>query len=79
MVPDIFTRLIGYVSTPKEVEATPENLAKWKKRASGRVMHRDKCGLEELFGKHGILYKSSRQEEELRPLTPVPHMVLACQ
>ena len=59
MAPNIFTRLIDYISTPREVEATPENLAKWEKRAPGWVMHCNKCSLEEPFGKYGILYKSS--------------------
>ena len=59
MAPNIITRLIDYISTPREVEATPENLAKWEKRAPGWVMHCNKCSLEEPFGKYGILYKSS--------------------
>ena len=78
MAPNIFTRLIDYISTPREVEATPENLAKWEKRAPGWVMHCNKCSSGRTLREIRHPLQIIRQEEELRPLPPVPQMVLAC-
>ena len=56
---NILRRFINQVFTPQEVEATPENIAKWEKRAPGWTIRCNRCGLEEPFGKYGILYKSA--------------------
>ena len=52
---NILRRFINQVFTPQEVEATPENVAKWEKRAPGWTIRCNRCGLEEPFGKYGIL------------------------
>lgn len=56
---NILRRLINQVFTPREEEATPENIAKWEKRAPGWIIRCKRCCLEEPFGKYGILYKSA--------------------
>lgn len=56
---NILKRFIEQVFTPKEVEATPENLQKWGKRAPGWFIRCNRCNLEESFGKYGILRKSA--------------------
>lgn len=56
---NILKRFIEQVFTPQEVEATPENLQKWEKRAPGWIIRCNRCDLEEPFGKYGILRKSA--------------------
>ncbi|MFR2948099.1 MAG: hypothetical protein ACLTNK_01960 [Akkermansia muciniphila] len=56
---NILRRFINQVFTPQKVEATPENVAKWEKKAPGWTIRCNRCGLEEPFGKYGILYKSA--------------------
>ncbi len=56
---NILRRFINQVFTPQEVEATPENVAKWEKKAPGWTIRCNRCGLEEPFGKYGSLYKSA--------------------
>ena len=51
---NILRRFINQVFTPQEVEATPENVAKWEKRAPGWTIRCNRCGLEEPFGKYGL-------------------------
>lgn len=78
MAPNIFTRLIDYISTPREVEATPENLAKWEEKGArlGNALQQVQSGRTLREIRHPL--QIIRQEEELRPLPPVPQMVLAC-
>ena len=56
---NILRRFINQVFTPQKVEATPENVAKWGKKAPGWTIRCNRCDLEEPFGKYGILYKSA--------------------
>ena len=56
---NILRRFINQVFTPQEVEATPENVAKGEKIAPGWTIRCNRCGLDEPFGKYGILYKSA--------------------
>lgn len=54
---NILKRFLEQIFTPEEVEATPENLQKWEGRAPGWIIPRNHCGMEEPFGKYGILRK----------------------
>lgn len=53
------SKFFDFITTPKEAEATPENIAKWEKRAPGSILHCNKCGMEEPFGKYGTRLKGT--------------------